>query len=209
MTALIPSSAEASIVVHVERLHLEGQTGETRTQQAQGVHEIVGPYARAFAGEQKDMLHAHLRQHGGLGQDRLVVEDQALDAILRAEPAVGADVAAHIRQVERCIELHRSAESFDGALVAGLRHLLQERRRGRGQQGSEIIQRQAATSATERAAHVRRALARDAIGDGAKVVLAPQGLEAHGRYASCLCPRKAVSGDEARATSAACGSPAS
>src|ERR1017187_9586715 len=48
-------------------------------------------------------------------------------------------------------------------------------------------------------AHVRRVLARDAIRDGAKVVLAPHGLEAHRRYASCPCARKAVSGDEARA----------
>jgi hypothetical protein len=122
MTALMPSLPK--VLVDAERLHLERQAGEMRAQKAQGAHEIVRANARAFAGEKEQMLHAHLGQHRRLGENRLVVEHQAFDAIVRAESTVRADVGAGIRKVKRRIELDRSPESRDRVLVAGLRNFL-------------------------------------------------------------------------------------
>ena len=195
-----PGLGQLAVLVHLERIQLDGHRGEVPLQAAGRLDQIGhGRDLRRLTGEKEHVTHAGGGHGPGLGLDFGKGQGAAQDGVLVVEAAVGAAVRAVVGDVERHEHLHRAAEVLQGQPVRPLRHLLQMAGGPRAEQGEEIHGREFFPA--QAALHVRSRYPLKKSGEIKVPVLFDDRKETHGlppvrwRQSS----RKPVSGDEARA----------
>lgn len=117
----------------------DAHAGEQGLDAAGDLRDVLGRGEFAgIAGEQQDVLQAHVRDGLGFVVGLFGAQVAARLLVVGVEAAVTALVGAVVRHVERREQVHGPAEVAQGQLMGALGHLLQQGR-GRGrEQGQEV-----------------------------------------------------------------------